>query len=170
MAGKVQSLSKKFWAKVDKRPGDQCWEWLASKATTEFNGGYGKMGLTLDGCRLMKQATHVAWFLEHGRWPENFICHRCDNPGCVRVSHLFEGTPSDNAKDAYSKGRLSKMLEGYRGMDHPRSKLTERDVVIIRHRYRTGKVSQQKLADAFDVHQTLIGFIVRGEAWKCVVS
>ncbi len=47
MAGKFQPLSKKFWVKVDKRSGDQCWEWLGSKSTIEFNGGYGKMGLMI---------------------------------------------------------------------------------------------------------------------------
>ncbi|KKL94272.1 hypothetical protein LCGC14_1866390, partial [marine sediment metagenome] len=28
MAGKFQPLSKKFWRKVAKRSGNQCWEWL----------------------------------------------------------------------------------------------------------------------------------------------
>ena len=117
MAGKFQPLSKKFWRKVAKRSGNQCWEWLASKATTEFNGGYGKMTMLIGGKYRTKQATHVAWFLEYGRWPKNLVCHRCDNPGCVRVSHLFEGTYSDNAKDAYRKGR-AKPIAGFAGKRH----------------------------------------------------
>lgn len=32
-------------------------------------------------------------------------CHRCDNPKCVAADHLFWGTPGDNARDCYLKGR-----------------------------------------------------------------
>jgi hypothetical protein len=35
------------------------------------------------------------------------ICHRCDNRACVRPDHLFEGNASDNARDAYYKGKLN---------------------------------------------------------------
>lgn len=35
-----------------------------------------------------------------------FICHKCDRPGCFNPEHLFEGTASDNKKDAMNKGRM----------------------------------------------------------------
>lgn len=34
-----------------------------------------------------------------------FVLHRCDNPKCIRVSHLFLGTIADNNHDAKAKGR-----------------------------------------------------------------
>lgn len=34
-----------------------------------------------------------------------FVCHRCDNTGCVRLEHLFLGTRSDNMVDMYNKRR-----------------------------------------------------------------
>lgn|SRR5574339_344391 len=34
------------------------------------------------------------------------ICHKCDRRGCINPSHLFQGTHSDNMKDARRKGRL----------------------------------------------------------------
>ena len=34
------------------------------------------------------------------------VLHKCDNPPCWRPSHLFVGTPIDNARDAMQKGRL----------------------------------------------------------------
>jgi len=34
-----------------------------------------------------------------------YLCHRCDNPRCVRLDHLFWGTASDNMRDCLLKGR-----------------------------------------------------------------
>lgn len=31
-----------------------------------------------------------------------FVLHKCDNTACWHPSHLFEGTPLDNIRDAYS--------------------------------------------------------------------
>jgi hypothetical protein len=31
--------------------------------------------------------------------PGLICCHHCDDPHCVEPSHLYEGTPKDNAKD-----------------------------------------------------------------------
>ena len=33
-----------------------------------------------------------------------FICHTCDNPGCINSKHLFIGSAKDNAKDMVKKG------------------------------------------------------------------
>jgi hypothetical protein len=35
-------------------------------------------------------------------------CHRCDNPPCCEVTHLFPGTHAVNARDAESKGRMKR--------------------------------------------------------------
>jgi hypothetical protein len=51
---------------------------------------------------------HVfAFALETGRDPEKLglISHECDNPLCVRASHLRESTSSKNQRDAYARGR-----------------------------------------------------------------
>lgn len=77
---------------------DGCWEWQAGKFTTGY-GSYKDRGKT-------RLAHRVAWFLWHGTWPTDFVCHPCDNPLCVRPDHLFEGTNQDNQLDARDKGRL----------------------------------------------------------------
>lgn len=42
-----------------------------------------------------------------GKLPSKlFVCHRCDNPPCCRIDHLFLGSPSQNIQDALLKGRM----------------------------------------------------------------
>ena len=60
------------------------------------------------------------------------VCHRCDNPRCVRPSHLFAGTHLDNQRDMTAKGR------GRTGERNGRSKLSDKEVAEIRRLY-TGK-------------------------------
>lgn len=50
------------------------------------------------------------------------VCHRCDTPACINISHLFIGTPADNTRDMLAKGRV------WRG----RTKLTAEQVRAIR--------------------------------------
>lgn len=49
----------------------------------------------------------MVWEIVNGPVPDGlFVCHHCDNPPCVRPSHLFLGTPKDNVDDAVAKGRI----------------------------------------------------------------
>lgn len=55
-----------------------------------------------------------------------------------------------------------------RGERNGRAKLTAAAVRVIRRRYATGGVSQQALANEFGVARSLIGPIIRREAWTHV--
>jgi HNH endonuclease/Homeodomain-like domain len=51
-------------------------------------------------------AHRVVWELYNGPAPAGmFVCHKCDNPRCVYIEHLFLGTPQDNMTDKVNKGR-----------------------------------------------------------------
>jgi len=99
-------LPVEFWGRVQCAPGPACWEWQG----TLDRHGYGRYSL--------KKATHVAWLLATGAWPTRHILHRCDNPGCVRFAHLFEGSQADNNHDAWAKGRAH-VLPPLPGEQHP---------------------------------------------------
>jgi hypothetical protein len=89
---------ERFWSKVDKN-GD-CWEWTG----TLSSGGYGRFR---SHGRLVN-AHRFSWEDKFGPAPTGlYVCHRCDNPRCVRVEHLFLATPSENEKDCVRKGRHS---------------------------------------------------------------
>ena len=92
-------LMDRFLDKFLIYPNDECWPWLGNIG----KNGYGQIS-SQDGKTL--SAHRVAWELFCGQIPEGMlVCHTCDNRSCVRLSHLFLGTPQDNMNDKVSKGR-----------------------------------------------------------------
>lgn len=145
-------LEERFWLHVRKT--DRCWIWTA-QVNTE---GYGVTSERHVGL----YAHRVSWEIAHPNEPIPsgfYICHHCDNRRCVRPDHLFLGTNSDNQLDAKRKGRLP--LGEYR----PAAKLTARDVVEIRSRYRVGE-RPSKLAREFGVTISTVSDIIHERTWR----
>lgn len=95
---KPKPLSERLWAKV--RRSDGCWEWTGKRLPR----GYGQ--IRINEPRVMVLTHRVSYELAFGPIPEGMnVCHRCDNPPCVRPDHLFLGTTQENATDRKLKGR-----------------------------------------------------------------
>lgn len=157
-----KTLVERFWSSVNKdgpisRPRlGKCWVWIGAKIA----GRYGSIGVEGKSGVL---AHRVSWYLHTGRWPRQFILHKCDNGFCVRPSHLFQGTQKENVRDMVSKGR--RVANPRKGEDVVTSKLTRKNVRKIRKDYASGAFTQLQLAKRHSVSQTNIGFVVRGGTW-----
>jgi predicted DNA-binding protein (UPF0251 family) len=52
------------------------------------------------------RASRWTWQQHYGPIPDGlFVLHRCDNPKCFEIAHLFLGTQKDNMQDMVAKGR-----------------------------------------------------------------
>ena len=156
-----------FWAKVQIRNPDDCWEWQGAKTSS----GYG----SLSWCGLHVQAHRVAYFLHNGgielltnfrqegvaKQYCKFVLHKCDNRLCCNPDHLFLGSMRENMLDAYQKGRKVQPKS-----QHANAKLTAAQVIAIRQRYDAGENTQQELAAEFGVSQRVISLVVRRESYK----
>jgi hypothetical protein len=141
--------AERFWAKVDKS--GECWVWTGSRTPK----GYGS---AFDGKRL-RRAHRLIWEWENGPIPDGMVvCHRCDNPPCVRPSHLFLGTAADNTADMLAKGRHVAPT----GLANGRAKLSAEQIAEIRARRDAGE-QLRPIADDYGVSASYLSRVVRGE-------
>lgn len=172
-------LEQRFWAKVDKNgPVPEhmphlgpCWVWTAARNST----GYGVLSKGGKRRADLHQAHRLSWQLHHGDAGDLFVCHRCDNPSCVRPDHLFLGTAADNMRDMRAKGRSGRGKAGpceskWEPPVEPRpakARLTEPQVRDIRARHAAGE-TRASLAEHFGISTMMVGYIVRGRYWAHV--
>ena len=151
-----EALEGRFWRHVRKQEG--CWIW-----TGALLNGYGRLpfGTTIKGRRIRANllAHRVAWEIHHGSIPDEMcVLHKCDNPPCVNVGHLFLGTHADNVADKVAKERQN------RGETHGRRKLTTAQVRRILADART----HADIAKTYGVTQGHITDIKNGKKWAHV--
>lgn len=146
----IDTFRDKFWARVDKV--GECWLWLAAKDPN----GYGRVGRSSK----VELAHRVAYELETGDVLGTRHCmHKCDNPSCVRPTHLIAGTNYDNVQDCVRKGRQPK------GEKRAHSKLTPNKVRNIRE-YRRKGYSYQEIGKIFSIAHTTARRVALGITWN----
>jgi hypothetical protein len=87
------------------------------------------------------------------------VLHKCDNPPCCRIDHLFEGTQLDNMRDMIAKGR--KVYAGPKGDRSANAKLTWEQARAIRKMVG----SQRKIGALFGVSHSVVGNIKTNKGW-----
>ncbi len=98
---KRMPIYDRLMRRMEKKPSG-CWEWTGYR-NPHFN--YGQFWVA-KGRHI--SAHRAMWIALHGELtPEQFVCHRCDNPPCINPDHLFIGTLEDNNRDMASKGRYN---------------------------------------------------------------
>ena len=121
---------ERFWAKT-KHDGD-CIIWTAAL------DGHGYGYFKYKGKSVL--AHRLAWKLITGNWSTQCLCHSCDNPKCVNIDHLFEGTRGDNNRDKSAKGRHPNTLKTHCPRGH---------ILIKRKNQRICKVCQSEASKKY---------------------
>ena len=166
-----RTLADRFWERVDRNgtaPSHvvelgPCWLWTGARLKLA-NGAlsYGSIGERKDVRHL---AHRVSWKLHFGDVPEGMcVCHKCDNPQCVRPDHLFLGTQQDNMADKLAKGRA--VFNRFpTGEAHPNAKADEETVRTIRE-LRGAGLSLAKIGARVGLHASTVHDIVRATTWR----
>ena len=130
----------------------KCWEWMG----TRTKNGYGQ--IQYKGKKILIH--RLMWFLTWGYMPKKLILHSCDNPSCFNPDHLSEGTQQDNMDDKVKRNRQAK------GEKQGLSKLTEKKVIAIKKKYKSGRYNQTELGERFGVSHAAICRIINRKTWK----
>jgi hypothetical protein len=160
----------RFWSRVEVRGPDDCWPWTAGKD----RDGYGviRFDPAVTGkAKRHKKAHRVAFFIEHGRWPEPAGLHRCGNFDCCNVRHIYEGTIKEAMRLRDERGHGSNNLPTQVGTQVHTSKLTPEEVRRIRARYAEECRDDRKhgaltrIGKEFHVTKHTIRKIINGDTW-----
>lgn len=137
--------------------GVRCLEWTGALRAS----GHGQMRIR--GTRKPQQSHRFA-FATFGHKPIGDLCvlHKCDNPRCVEIAHLFLGTQLDNVADMMRKRRQAI------GEHHSQAKLTDAKVREIRERRALGQ-SNKDIAKAVGASPSNVSRVASGDTWKHVV-
>ena len=113
--GVLMDTATRFYDKTE-WDGD-CLVWTGARTEPRFGlPGYGRFVL---GGKVVK-AHRWAYRHEVGPIPEGlFVLHRCDNPPCVNVDHLYVGWHDDNAQDRINHGRDGMLAKTHCPQNHP---------------------------------------------------
>jgi hypothetical protein len=147
----------RFWAKVDRRGPDECWEWQGSR----HGRGYGTFKIA---SYETVTSSRMALICTKREEPAGLhALHRCDNPPCCNPAHLYFGTVRENIEDKLRRGR--NRAGNQSGANNGAAKLTEDQVALIVERLRKGWGNTRIAAD-LPVSDSMVSLIRLGRMWR----
>ena len=170
---KLMGLSavERFWAQVTKEGPihpkcGRCWVKL----------GVGEWYINVN--KKLVRANRFSWELHNGPIPSGLcVLHHCDNPACIRPSHLFLGTNKDNSEDMVAKGRAkggvsgpnnssTKYPELRQGDNNGNRKLSSNQVISMRRDRKLYKLTYKQLSAKYGVSIITVNRVVNNKVWK----
>src|SRR6266567_1487740 len=142
-------VAARFWPKVNIQgyEPEVCWVWRTYRKQSGY-GEFDRIG-----------AHRVAFWLATGVEPgDAHVLHSCDNPPCVRPSHLRPGSHLDNMADKVRRGRVRYYTV-----------IPVGQVADMRRRYLRGE-RVPDLADRFRISFSQAQRIVTGRSRKGTVE
>lgn len=153
----VRTEEERFWAKVDRRGPDECWNWTAATNDT----GYGVLRpagrRTGPALRAHRFSAELAGMNIDGL----HVLHSCDNRRCVNPAHLRPGTDAMNMADAIERDRI------HRGEARTEARLTDAQVATIKAMLTAGEL-HKVIAAQFGVNRATVSMINTGRTWTHV--
>jgi hypothetical protein len=159
-----EDVRTRFYRHVRKVDGEGCWEWVGFLD----KNGYGKF----TWCKgVYKRAHRVAWVLDGNAElpPSVYLLHKCDNPACIRPSHMMPGSQKDNIRDMDAKGRRGKSSKptALVGEKHWKASLTDDLVRKAREMFANG-ASKASIVRDLGASPNAIYALLDGKTWKHV--
>jgi len=151
-----QSDIDRFNSKIEKLESG-CWIFIGAKD----EHGYGAFH-----SNTYRRAHRFSWFMHHGLIPDGlFVLHKCDNPPCIRVDHLYLGDYSQNTKDMMDRNRQSTPKITYIGEQSKAARITNEQALHIKKLLEEG-ICSSKIARIVDVSNHIVYRIKTKKCWK----
>ena len=135
---------------------DGCWECVSHQLNQD---GYARINRNGKSTYIHR---YIFSLKNEGITKGMHVLHKCDNPQCINLDHLFEGTNLDNIKDKVEKNRQAFV----RGEKAGTAKLTAENVKNILKDSRKHK----EVAKDYPVCSAHICKIKKGKAWAHITG
>lgn len=121
------------------------------------------------GPKIQIYAHRVSLVLSTNRCPKDlYACHKCNNPGCVRPSHLYWGTQQQNMHDMIEAGRDAGLQ--MRGERQSRAKLRNNQVIDIYNSLANMEHTIRCLSEQYGVGYAVVLDIRRQKSYAEILS